>query len=612
MKTDLLHNIFTGEQSPLMAGRIDSPEYQMGARRMENFIPMGTGGIRKRPGMKFSGYLYLEEFQRMINWTLSNQKNYLVVLEPYYNQESKEEATSIFVLDNNGKVAGGDAKSTTVFTKEEFDEIHYATGISSFIDDDGKFQICDCMWLVHINHCPIEIYIRTTPKFSIIVSNKPDFYGILFNEAGMYPKTVAFYGGRLCFGGTANYPNRIYLSDAYNSVTGIFQHTHFTLGTSDSDAIVIEESEMGGSIIQWIACHKNLFVGTNKGIWKDTGVIPTPKTFDLNLIENLGSSFKQPIGTKETLVFIGRDLKSINTIIWNEVNAGGGFIIMNISDSAAHLFSSGIKEMAVSNLPVPIIWIVTKNGELICCLIDMRKGITYFSRHITNGTIKNIVINEGDISDILFLYINRNVSTFPEIEQLVIGDLINEVSFPLFPSPTGEEQIYLDSWEIKEISIPTTEIKSLHRFNNKKICIMMPTEIIYADVNSNGTAYLPHEIKAGKIVVGLPYKSAFCPNEKQLSLNGSSQGKKRRIEKIILKLFKSAGGRVGTDEENSQAFNPFRLGDFQDAIDKRFTGDIEVSVSGHVDTDGKLLITQEAPAPFTMLSLTEQVAIMEA
>jgi hypothetical protein len=43
-----------------------------------------------------------------------------------------------------------------------------------------------------------------------------------------------------------------------------------------------------------------------------------------------------------------------------------------------------------------------------------------------------------------------------------------------------------------------------------------------------------------------------------------------------------------------------------------YTGDIEVTVSGNIDTEGTLSVTHEEPCAFTLLALVERVAIMEA
>jgi hypothetical protein len=48
------------------------------------------------------------------------------------------------------------------------------------------------------------------------------------------------------------------------------------------------------------------------------------------------------------------------------------------------------------------------------------------------------------------------------------------------------------------------------------------------------------------------------------------------------------------------------------AAPEPFTGEIDITVSGNIDPEGKLSITHDDPAPFTVLALVERVAILEA
>jgi hypothetical protein len=90
-------------------------------------------------------------------------------------------------------------------------------------------------------------------------------------------------------------------------------------------------------------------------------------------------------------------------------------------------------------------------------------------------------------------------------------------------------------------------------------------------------------------------------------------GKKRRIEKVTLRLYKSLGGKAGTSEEKSTELITKRFGEYElGSAPEPFTGEIDVTVSGNIDTEGKLIITHEEPCPFTMLALAERVAILEA
>jgi len=81
-----------------------------------------------------------------------------------------------------------------------------------------------------------------------------------------------------------------------------------------------------------------------------------------------------------------------------------------------------------------------------------------------------------------------------------------------------------------------------------------------------------------KIHIGLPYRSAFTPNSRQIPSNGTSMGKKRRIEKVTLKLYKSIGGYAGTNENKLTELITKRFGEYQlGTAPEPFTGEIDVT-----------------------------------
>ena len=95
--------------------------------------------------------------------------------------------------------------------------------------------------------------------------------------------------------------------------------------------------------------------------------------------------------------------------------------------------------------------------------------------------------------------------------------------------------------------------------------------------------------------VGLPYISTLrlLPLESGSAI-GTSQGKIQRITKLILRLYKSIGAKIGiTDTQHSLSFGA-----------ALFTGDKEKPFPiGHAQNP-EVLITQEDPLPLTILGVT--------
>jgi hypothetical protein len=639
MNISLLFNYFLGETSPLVAGRIDMQEYEMGAKRMENMIPMLTGGLRKRPGTWYDGTTHKNKPARLIEWMLpdgsclilevtagiiriwrkregfTEYENLAARADEYADQLLQIIGTKDYpnllpsgdVDEDANKYADElltivDLKIPYVESSSLLEGYRVIQSITNFytdaqINEIKYIAVAATLWIVHKDQRPIKLAWRG----KIVTKSFPSFIGKDFTTEGNRPGAVAIDAGRLCFAGTVNEPNRIYMSRPPDSMTGNDRYTDFTTGDNPADAIVLEENDMYGSRIQWIAANRKLLAATERATWSDTGEVPTPATFDMNIIEYAGSCGIQPRGTKEIMVYAGRSGTTLRALVWNQSSEGSGFMDMDISERAAHLFTSGIKDFAVSDYPYPVIWIITNGGELISCTINIRAGVIAYARHPNEGCVESITAAPQKTGDEVFFVVKRGETR--NIEHLILEDLVNA---------DYTESHYVDAGERRVYGTPTKTLTGLERFAGKTIRV-------FADgaaeppvqVDDEGIAELQESIT--QVHFGLPYVSVFSPNTRQLPSNGTSKGKKHRIEKVTLQLYKSIGGRTGTTEEKTEQLITQRFGSYVlGSAPEPFTGDINVTVSGNIDTEGKLVILHDDPVPFTLLALVERVAILEA
>ncbi|MDR1586921.1 MAG: hypothetical protein LBS57_05645 [Treponema sp.] len=572
MNISVLFNTFIGgETSPLMAARIDSQTYAMGARRMENMIPMMTGGVRKRPGTWYVGTTKNNANARLIEWLLSDGTCVILEITAGTIRVWNEGNTMVQELSadySSGQIAG----------------IKYAASANN-------------LWLVHSQKRPCKI----TWNGASFSKTEPTFTGKNFAVSNNFPGSAAFSAGRLCFAGTASEPNRIYMSKAPNSLTGEDRYTDFTAGDNPADAIVLEENDMQGSRLQWIFSNRSLLAATERATWSDTGEVPTPATFDMRIVEYSGANSLQAHGTKEIIVYAGRNGKTLRALVWTQSSESIGFIDMDISQYAAHLFTAGIRDIAVADYPYPIIWIVTNDGTLISCTINISMGVIAYARHPTDGIVEAAAVAHQTKGDVLYLVVGRG--TERNIEYLILEDLVNE---------DPAESHYVDAGERRQYQTPVKTLIGLNRFAGKKIQIFADgSPEVPVEVNDQGVAHL--QASAAKIHLGLPYKTILSPNTPQLPANGTSFGKKRRVEQVKLQLYKSIGGKAGVTEDKAEKIITQRFGSYVlGSAAEPYTGEVDITVSGNIDPECKLIIVHEEPAPFTILALVERIAILEA
>ena len=85
---------------------------------------------------------------------------------------------------------------------------------------------------------------------------------------------------------------------------------------------------------------------------------------------------------------------------------------------------------------------------------------------------------------------------------------------------------------------------------------------------------------------------------------GTSQGKTKRISKVVLRLFETVGVKVGPSLTKLETI-PFRTTTslLSTPVDTLLAGDKEIEFDGDFESDGFIVIKQDQPLPCSILSI---------
>ena len=88
------------------------------------------------------------------------------------------------------------------------------------------------------------------------------------------------------------------------------------------------------------------------------------------------------------------------------------------------------------------------------------------------------------------------------------------------------------------------------------------------------------------------------------SAEGTSQGKIKRISKVVLRLFETVGVKVGPSLTNLETI-PFRTtsSDLSAPVDTLVEGDREIEFDDDYNSDGHIFIKQDQPLPASILAI---------
>ena len=210
----LTYNDFRyGMVSEELRRRCDIQAYQYSARRLENVVPIRTGGIRLRPGTALS-FTPPEGTVRIIPFIVSVDESYIFAITT--------SRLHIFGLDINGGWTdiSDEGFASPWTTAEEIREIQYAQDYEKSV-------------MVQRNHPPFIVQKGTSGGWSagnITLDSATDAYTYAYDEEGNetktalsydygglftlnnFPSVVAFCGQRLWFAASTEHPYRLWAS----------------------------------------------------------------------------------------------------------------------------------------------------------------------------------------------------------------------------------------------------------------------------------------------------------------------------------------------------------------------------------------------------------------
>ena len=108
-----------------------------------------------------------------------------------------------------------------------------------------------------------------------------------------------------------------------------------------------------------------------------------------------------------------------------------------------------------------------------------------------------------------------------------------------------------------------------------------------------------------KAVVGLAYDSVLQTMRIEGgAAEGTSQGKTKRISKVVLRLFETVGVKVGPTLAKLETV-PFRTtsSDLSAPVDTLLAGDREIEFRDDYNSDGFIFIKQDQPLPLSVLAI---------
>ncbi len=273
------------------------------------------------------------------------------------------------------------------------------TATAHGFSDGDIIAIHDVAGMTELNHNSYMINNKTANTIELQSLAGVDVDGTGFTAytsggvLGDFPSCVAFFEGRLIYGGTFNRPETFWISRSPDPTTGLTRYDDFTTGTdADHAAVFTLSPSASGKIdhIEWLAGHNDfLAIGTFGGIRKVSGggvnEPITPTSVSIKPVTESGVADITPVPQGTITLYVQRGQLTIRSLEYDVLSEN--FIAVDRNLVSDHMFEAigYCKQIAFEEGSPDILWTVRSDGVLAGVSFKAKEDVSGWHRHILGG-----------------------------------------------------------------------------------------------------------------------------------------------------------------------------------------------------------------------------------
>ena len=419
-----------------------------------------------------------------------------------------------------------------------------------------------------------------------------------FSDTTGHPSCVSFFEQRLVFAGTISEPQTLYFSKAGD-------YENMTAGTNADDAMVYTIASNQVNAIRYMKAVRTLVVGTTGGEFTvsadGTDAAVTPTNVTIKRQSSFGAANVDAIPAGNAILFLQKAKRKIRELQYNFDSDGYQAADLCILNDT--VTKSGINEMVFQQEPDSIIWCVRDDGVLAGLTYQRSENVVAWHRHIFGGSFGSgnavcetaATISGTLTEDELWVIVKRTIngSTKRYIECFSDFD---------FDETDATDFKFLDS-HLSYSGASTTTLSGLSHLEGQTVSVLADGSVHANKTVSSVSITLDRAVT--KACVGLPYNSVLQTMRIEGgAAEGTSQGKTKRISKVVLRLFETVGVKVGPSLTDLETV-PFRTTSsaLSSPVDTLLAGDKEIEFRDDYNSDGFIFVKQDQPLPCSILAI---------
>jgi hypothetical protein len=648
-----LTSFVSGEFGNKLTGRTDFDKYTSAAKTMENFLVHPQGAATRRVGTQFIASVKTASAKtRLIPFEFSTTQTYILefgnnyirffkdkgqilsggspyeISTPYLTAELfdikfAQSADVMYLVHPNHETM---KLSRTGHTSWSLDEVEFTDGPYLAINTTSTtmtpgattgtgitlaasantFASTDVGRLINFTNGYAKI-VSFVDAQNVTIDIKDDFDNTTatadwklgaFSDTTGHPSCVSFYEQRLVFAGTTSEPQTVFFSKAGD-------YENMTSGTNADDAMVYTIAANQVNVIRYLKAQRTLVIGTTAAEYTvsadGTDASITPTNITIKRQSSYGSANVDAVTAGNAILFLQKAKRKIRELAYNFDS--DSYVAPDLCILNDAVTESGIVQMEWQQEPDNILWCVREDGQLAALTYQRSEAVVSWSRHIIGGAfgsgnavVESIASISGDLNeDELWVIVKRTVNgaTVRYVECFSDFD---------FDETAATDFKFLDS-HLSYSGSATSSLSGLDHLEGQTVSILADGSVHANKVVNSGAISLDRSVT--KACVGLSYDSVLQTMRIEGgAAEGTSQGKIKRISKVVLRLFETVGVKVGPSLTNLETI-PFRTtsSNLSAPVDTLIEGDKEIEFDDDYNSDGHLFIKQDQPLPASILAI---------
>lgn len=423
-----------------------------------------------------------------------------------------------------------------------------------------------------------------------------------FSAAAGWPSVVIAWGSRLC-----HFKSFELLASVVGDYTN---HAAFTASGVPAADLAFRRTLSTEDPVLWAMGDRRLIVGTaSREI--AIGAINQAQAVSGDNIEAVPQSFygservfPAQIGTNG--VFVQRSGRKLRQAEYDF--ARDRYQAANMTVWCRHITKGGIRQLTFQKEPEELLVGVRGDGQLIVHPHAPEQEIKGFARMShAGGKILSAVAcaNTTGDQDALWVLVERP-DGFRSVERMAAW---HEDEDPI------ADAFFVDSGTTVIAAPNQTRFTGATQLAGRDVAILAAGGVVTGvKVAADGSFDVPASvIPAGqpyRLTVGLPYTARVVTLRPELRGGGeTSQGKRQRVVKMVLRLIATASIRIGAKGGKLDNLVDRASTEFMDAPVPLFTGDTERAVSGGWGRDGQTVFESSAPLPAVVVAAMPTLAV---